>query len=80
MFYYQRCTIYTKFSLNLIHLFVLKLQSGKEIAEVIQKAVLAEKPLLRYQTSEFLTKALAVKYSDPTGEAITNFITQYSGW
>ncbi|XP_072034783.1 retinol dehydrogenase 8-like [Amphiura filiformis] len=55
-------------------------QQSRDIAEIIQKAILSEKPHLRYQTSEALVKQACIKFQDPTGDSMVQAVTQMSGW
>ncbi|XP_072034784.1 retinol dehydrogenase 8-like [Amphiura filiformis] len=55
-------------------------QQGKDISEVIKKAILSDKPQLRYQTSEVLVKHASLKLQDPTGDSIVQAITHMNGW
>jgi NAD(P)-dependent dehydrogenase (short-subunit alcohol dehydrogenase family) len=48
-------------------------QSPEGAAEVIVRVSLEERPLLRYQTSNFTTKLASLKLSDLTGEQVTSF-------
>ena len=52
-------------------------QSPEGAAEVIVAVSREEKPLLRYQTSNFTTKLASLKLSDLTGERVTSFT---AGW
>jgi len=55
-------------------------QTPSDIAAVIKKAVLAEKPQLRYQTAEALVQQAAFKYTDPTGDSLVQAQIQFNGW
>ncbi|XP_071491008.1 retinol dehydrogenase 8-like [Diadema antillarum] len=46
-------------------------QAASEIVDVVEEAVDAERPHLRYQTSEKLRKLAAERFKDPTGDDVT---------
>ncbi|XP_072025690.1 retinol dehydrogenase 8-like [Amphiura filiformis] len=56
-------------------------QTGAEIAQVIQEAILSDKPHLHYVTSEVIEKSLAAtKFIDVTGDCIVEGIIQEQHW
>jgi NAD(P)-dependent dehydrogenase (short-subunit alcohol dehydrogenase family) len=52
-------------------------QSADGAAEVIVAVSREAKPLLRYQTSNFTTRLVSRKLSDPTGEQVTSFTSTW---
>ena len=52
-------------------------QSPEGAADVIVGISREERPLLRYQTSNFTTRLASLKLSDLTGEKVTSFT---AGW
>ena len=48
--------------------FTTVVQTPDEVAQVIQEAILAEQPHLRYQTNKNYAAATAAKLTDPTGD------------
>ncbi|XP_072025689.1 retinol dehydrogenase 8-like isoform X2 [Amphiura filiformis] len=57
------------------------MQTGAEIAKVIQEVILSDKPHLHYITSEVYKKLLAaMKFVDVTGDSIVEGIIQQQHW
>ena len=48
--------------------FTTVVQTPDEVAQVIQEAILAEQPHLRYQTNKNYAAATVAKLTDPTGD------------
>ena len=48
--------------------FTTVVQTPDEVAQVIQEAILAEQPHLRYQTNKNYAAATTAKLTDPTGD------------
>ena len=56
------------------------MQTGEDIAKVIQEAILSEKPHLHYPTSDALTAMAKTKYVDPTGDSVVQGIIERNTW
>jgi hypothetical protein len=46
-------------------------QTNEEIAEILWNIATSDTPLLRYQTSEAVSKLLGIKLKDMSGERVT---------
>ncbi|PIK53404.1 putative retinol dehydrogenase 8 [Apostichopus japonicus] len=52
------------------------LQTGEEVAAVVQEAIQAEKPDFRYYTSPKDLQSASTKYSDTTGNGVIQFVSK----
>ena len=63
------------FSGRMYHLFISTMQSPHEIAEIVRKVILNEKPNLRYQTNEkYNPEEIKGKLVDPTGNDLVEMV------
>ncbi|XP_072029302.1 retinol dehydrogenase 8-like [Amphiura filiformis] len=56
------------------------MQTGAEIASIIQDAILSDNPHLHYPTSEVMGKLAASKYIDPTGDSVLRNLSAQQQW
>ena len=56
------------------------MQTGEDIAKVIQEAILSEKPHLHYPTTDVLKTMAANKFTDPTGDSVVQAIVAQNSW
>ena len=52
-------------------------QTNEEIAEIVWQVAEAEHPLLRYQTSEMVSKMLGLKLKDMNGERVIGMTSRW---
>ncbi|XP_072034785.1 retinol dehydrogenase 8-like [Amphiura filiformis] len=56
------------------------IQTGAEIASIIQDVILSDNPHLHYPTSEAMGKLAASKYIDPTGDSVIRNLSARQQW
>ena len=56
------------------------MQTGEDIAKVIQEAILSENPHLHYPTSDGLKAMAGSKFVDPTGDSVVQAIIAQNTW